>query len=594
MADDSERRDPPSSSDWLTRAGKRVDVVWGLAAKGGLLALGLFVGALIVYEVGRECLSDDISLEPVIVKAPTGESAPTVEMATQQIATYIDKIQRTGAREWRPRTLDDGGQAINIQIPGSSLTVENIVREIANALPNRRRALKISITARPSGAGYVSAIAISGGGSPIRATCEADNRPDALGKMFECLAVEAMKAIDPLFAASYVLSVERGRCAKFDPKPIPAFDHVAEERRRLELLRDACSFGQTRAVVSAIIDRGNKDDQLWVSYLYSKLHLARARAVAKIDPEGQWHEFDQAIARFAALSRDKVPASALATQMWAYLRNGLSIQESVLALDWQENAALIKQRLDTADRFLKDAAKRLDDLASHPQKAARAVAAKAKPDDEDPLRPMISHLRGVILYRQWMIEAHKRKGENPSEFAEGEAEKAQLRKAVQLFEASQNQAKLTPQLLLQWGNALRALREFDKAIKRYQQAADMAPADYAPLLNVAVALLDKSRDDPTMLQTRFEALRQTSSYLTWISDGGPFDTLPKKIAEALGDAPEAAAFDACRRNKEPYEADMKVRDMSHTAALKLCVDQARDSLAQRVAEQGELVAEQKK
>ncbi len=592
MAEGGEQRDLLQGSDWLTTAGRRVDTVWGLAAKGGLLALGLFVGALIVYEVGHECLSDDISLEPVVVKAPAGDGAPTVEMATQQIATYIDRIQRSGAHEWRPRALDDGGQTINIQIPGSSLTVENIVREIASALPNRRRTLKTSITANPSGSGYVSAIAISGEGTAIRATCKADSS-DALGMMFECLAVEAMKAIDPLFAASYVLSVEKKHCATFAPKPVPFFDRIAEERRLIELLRDACGFDRTRAVVAAIINRGNQDDQLWVSYLYSKLHLARAKAVAKIDPEGQWHEFDQAIARFSALSNDKVPASALATQMWAYLTNGLSIQESVLALDRRENAALIRQRLRAAEGFLKNAAKRLDDFDAHPHKPMMAAAVKAKPADIDPLRPMISHLRGVILYRQWMIDAHKRKNENPSEFAEGEAERAQLRAAVHQFEVSKGQAKLTRQFLMQWGNALRALREFDEAIKLYKRAADMAPDDYAPSLNIAVALLDKSGDDRRSLPARLEALKQISSYLTWVSDGGPFDTLPKKIAKALGDGPEAAAFDACRRDSEPHEADVKVQDMSHTAALKLCVDQARDSLGQRVAEQGELVAEQK-
>jgi tetratricopeptide (TPR) repeat protein len=139
---------------------------------------------------------------------------------------------------------------------------------------------------------------------------------------------------------------------------------------------------------------------------------------------------------------------------------------------------------------------------------------------------------------------------------------------------------------MQWGNALRALRRFDDAITQYRQAADIAPEDYAPLLNVAVALLDKAKVDDVTLQVRFDAMSQMSSYLTWISDGGPFTTLPKKIADALaGDGREAEAFGKCRQDHAQDEAAPAVRDMSHTAALKICVDQARDSLSTRVAEQ---------
>src|SRR5262249_6814771 len=158
------------------------------------------------------------------------------------------------------------------------------------------------------------------------ATCPSDDKPGSLSRMFECLAVEAMKVVDPLFAASYILSGEKGKCLQFkggDPSPI---NPVADEQRRLEALREHCSFADTRAAVASIVVRGKAEDQAWVSYIYSKLHLARAKALAKIDTEAQWYEFDRAINRFRALSKQEVPASALATQLWAYIRNGLSIQ----------------------------------------------------------------------------------------------------------------------------------------------------------------------------------------------------------------------------------------------------------------------------
>jgi tetratricopeptide (TPR) repeat protein len=586
-----------AKSNWLTTAGERTGIAWGIVTKACLFAIGLFTVCVIVWQVVSECRYDGISMEPVVVKGPAGEGSPTVEMATQQIATYIDKIQRTGAREWRPHDLAESEQpGVSIQIPGSSLNVETIVRELAGMFPHRRRVLKISITGNPSGSGYVGAIAISQDGPPTRATCQTDERPGALGRMFECLAVEAMKAVDPLFAASYVLSVEKAQCAKFEPGHFSSVNAVAAEQRRLDMLREDCSFAHTRAVVSSIVVRGKTDDQPWVSYIYSKLHLARARALAKIDTEAQWYEFDGAISRFKTLSRQEVPASALATQLWVYIRNGLSIQESVLALDWKDGtkAEIIKHRLDTADKFLEAAARRLQHLTDGRQKVSAqaafpvsaAVATQAKLDGDDPLGPMTSFMRGIILYRQWMIQAHRRKLENDSEFAVGAEEENQLKEAVKLFEASQGHAKHNVQFLMQWGNALRALRRFDDAITQYRQAADIAPEDYAPLLNVAVALLDKARGNDATLQARFDAMRQMSSYLTWISDGGPFTTLPKKIADALaGDGREAEAFVKCRQNYTQYEAEPEVQDMSHTAALKICVDKARDSLSTQIAEE---------
>jgi tetratricopeptide (TPR) repeat protein len=585
-----------AESNWLTAAGERTGIAWGMVTKACLFAIGLFTACVIVWQVVSECRYDGITMEPVIVKGPAGEGAPTVEMATQQIATYIDKIQRTGAREWRPHDLAESEQpGVSIQIPGSSLNVETIVRELAVMFPHRRRILRISITANPSGSGYVGAIAISQDGPPTRATCQTDDKLGALGRMFECLAVEAMKAVDPLFAASYVLSVEKAQCAKFDPGHLSSVNVVAGERRRLEMLREDCSFTRTRAVVSSIVVRGKTDDQPWVSYIYSKLHLARARALAKIDTEAQWYEFDRAISRFKTLSRQEVPASALATQLWAYIRNGLSIQESVLALDWKDGtkAEIIKHRLDTAEKFLEAAARRLQHLTDGQQNdSARAaflsaaVAPPAKLDDDDPLGPMTSFMRGIILYRQWMIQAHRRKLEIDSEFAVGVEEENQLKAAVKLFEASQGHARHNVQFLMQWGNALRALRRFDDAIAQYRQAADVAPEDYAPLLNVAVALLDKAKGNDATLPVRFDAMSQMSSYLTWISDGGPFTTLPKKIADALaGDGREAEAFVKCRQGHAQDEAAPEVQDMSHTAALKICVDQARDSLSTRVAEE---------
>jgi tetratricopeptide (TPR) repeat protein len=578
-----------------------VAATWRVVSKGGLAVLVSVVVVIGIVEVVRECWSDTILMEPVIVKGPVG--GPTVEMATQQIATYFDKIRETGAREWRPLAFSEGGPPISIPIPGTPFNVESIIREIASFFPQRRQILKISITANPSGTGYVAAVSISHNGSQKRKTCETDNKPGELGTMFECIAVEAMKIIDPLYAASYALSVEEQRCARFQPERLPATDLVSEKKRLLQVLREYCSFALTRSLASTIIDRGRADDQPWVSYIYGRLHLARADAVAKVDTEAQWYEFDRAIRRFEASQdkQNKLPPTARAIQMETYVRNGVSIQESVGTLDWKTHEDFILHRLDDAKDILVKATQQLKD-ADSPPKAPRLCdgagsdVIPAFPVDMPalPVAAMDSHMHGLILYRQWMIQTRSRYRNGEFGFANGAEEGTQLRKSLKDFErAACLQPKQPYEFYVEWGNTLRALRRFDIAVEKYRQAGDIAPDSYIPMLNVTVALLEKSKDryrteDEHRTEHLFEALRETSSYLTWISDGGPYTTFVDRIAEVLGEVGDgslAEDFAFCRWSLSFHEADPKVADLSHTAALKYCVDQASDAVSRRVVDE---------
>lgn len=566
---------------------------WEYLKRGALFVVATFVIGVIANHVWRECRFAGIVLEGVVVKGPAGENVATVEMVGQQIATYIDRIQRTGAREWRPHDLDDGRrEAVSIQIPGSSLNVESVVREIASLFPHRRRALRISITPNPFRNGYTAAVAISAGGATTRASCEADGTTGSMGRMFECLAIESMKVIDPLFTASYVLAQEEEACAAFQFASDPKADKVSDKKRALEDLRHQCSFMRTRSLTSAIIERGKPADQPWVSYIYGKLHLARADALAKINSESEWHEFDRAIGRFKDFSQTDVPASALAIQMDAYIRNGLSIHESVLALNWPESKDVIKYRLKVARHILDDAAAILKKLAESRRKAATPGTAQARTADDGRTDAMISHLSGLILYRQWMVETHPRHRKGAIGYAESDREKDQLRQAASLFETASRQAPPTAALLVDWGMTLRALRQFDEAVIKYRLAGDIAPSDNAPLLKIAVAMLEKSSTTPKPpIEAHFDAVRQASSYLTWVGDGKPYnkriDNLVEALEGALAEAGghERERFDSCRR--ELHELDgsavpAKPIDLTRTAALKLCVDGARDSLSARV------------
>src|SRR5262249_27733860 len=137
-------------------------------------------------------------------------------------------------------------------------------------------------------------------------------------------------------------------------------------------LRDYCSFARTRSLVSTIIDRDRTNDQPWVSYIYGRLHLARADAVAKVDAEAQWYEFDRAIRRFEASQdpqdkQNKLPLTARAIQMATYVKNGVSIQESVRTLDWTTREDFIRHRLNDAADILAKATGQLKDADSPPR-----------------------------------------------------------------------------------------------------------------------------------------------------------------------------------------------------------------------------------
>ena len=557
-----------------------------------VVSAALVVG---VVEIVRVCMSETVVLEPVIVKGRGGDGGPTVEMATQQIATYVDKIQRTGAREWRPPSFIDTEQALSIQIPGSSLSVDSVVREIVEFLPHRRRVVKVSITANPNGTGHVAAVAISGGRSPKHKTCDANQEPEALDKMFECVAVEAMRVHRPPVRRVLSLSVEEKQCRDFKPAAAST-NPVDDMKQRLVDLREHCSFTQTRSAVGTIIYRGRKDDQPWVSYIYGKLHLARAAALAKVDLEAQWYEYERAIRRFREFPREDQPASVKAILMDVYLENGVAIQRSVTSLNWKTHGDVMSYRLAKAAKILREASEEFAPAVDPLHKRAEIVPRGAEAPwsvergRSDRSAAQESHMQGLIMYQRWMVATRPRYDGAEFGFAEGNLETASLSDAHRHFDTASKQARQSFEFYIQWGNTLRALKRFDEAVAKYRRAGDIAPTSYVPLLNIAVTLLENAVREPTTSKL-FDALRHTSSYLTWASDGGPFTavpTLPDRIADVLrasGDGTLAEDFAYCRWALSVHEADQEVQDMSHTAALKHCVDQARDSLAKQVVEE---------
>jgi tetratricopeptide (TPR) repeat protein len=578
----------------------------GLASKGPSLVMSgiLIVG---VVKIASDCLSETVVLEPVTVKG--AEHGPMLEMATQRIATHVAKIQRTGAREWRQHSFTDSDQSFDFQIPGSSLTVDTVVREIVELLPNRRRVVKVSITMGPKGKGRVAAVSISGGRSPKHETCEEE--PDGLDKMFECVAIEAMSAIDPLFVASYHLSAEEDKCRRFEA---PASTGPVEEmKHRLAELGKHCDFEKTRQAAGKIIFRDRKDDQPWVSYIYGKLHLARADALAKVDEEAQWYEYERAIRRFREFPRKEQPASVKAILMDVYIKNGEAMQKSTTSLKGRGKDQVIEYRLAKAAKIMKEAAAEFGSMDPWSSARASIVAAhgaqsyawasfavilgadlrawvnsilayNAEPQlsiERGRAAALDSRVQGAILYRQWVIEAGPRHAGEELSFDLDDRGRALLEKANEHFETASRQARHRDNFYVEWGHTLRALRRFDEAVTRYRRAGDIAPKDDEPLLNIAMTLLESARLDPTTRHL-FEALRQTSNYLTWAEDGVRLANLVRRVhatLEAAADQGLIARFTSCHaRHGRGPTADDKTRK----AALKVCVDDVWESLSRQV------------
>jgi hypothetical protein len=125
------------------------------------------------------------------------------------------------------------------------------VREVASFLPNQHRTLDVSIAPGLKAAEYEASLTIGVGRETRNVTCSSSDKPafgydraKALDSMFKCLAFEAVKSIDVLYAASYLLSEESKGCSNFnvtrDSANVAAIDgHVGGLRR-------SCGFDQTR------------------------------------------------------------------------------------------------------------------------------------------------------------------------------------------------------------------------------------------------------------------------------------------------------------------------------------------------------------
>ena len=331
-------RSSGSRRKWWLVGFAAVAGLWQFARKAAPRIAIVAVVVLVAIEFMREWLDDGIRIDPVVVKVVPGNSVLTPELAAQQIAGYLDTIQRSGAAEWKRFHLQQDSPSVNVQIPGTTLTVESIVQELARLIPMRRRVLKVSITPNTSGNGYAAeVVTIAGPASSQDDSCGSGMSHD-LAPMFGCIAVKAMSTIDLLHAISYVLDLERRSCAGFvletggDPKAA-----LSLQDRNLKALRTLCDFARTRSLTAQLVSANRAQDRPWVPYVYGQLHLARAQVFANFDRQMQIYEYDRAIDRFhefgnSSKSAGVLPSSALATEMEAMINKGVAFHEVAFEL----------------------------------------------------------------------------------------------------------------------------------------------------------------------------------------------------------------------------------------------------------------------
>ena len=86
-------------------------------------------------------------------------------------------------------------------------------------------------------------------------------------------------------------------------------------------------------------------------------------------------------------------------------------------------------------------------------------------------------LEGQLIYRQWMLLAHRRTKSGQVSVALGQpTELALLADAAQRYASAAAKGPISASLYIEWGNVLRASGDFGGSVEKYLRAADLNPA----------------------------------------------------------------------------------------------------------------------
>jgi tetratricopeptide (TPR) repeat protein len=427
--------------------------------------------------------------------------------------------------------------------------------------------LRSALTRRSDKGGYSAVMSLAHDHGSM-ANCPTEGSEDTLDSIYECIAFSAIAFTDPKTAASYMFKREQAECKAIDIG-LADLPDLQREEHRINNRRDRCGFAKTLKLIGKVMEGGKKADLRWAPYIYGQVHMARADAVAGLGLPQRLSELDQAIGRFLDSQR-QMPNSptAIAILMKAFLDKGTAIHQSTARLPWDDDPkSLLQTRLELAEKTFAEAADQLEHIPS-----ART----------DSLDALVSRLEGLLIYRRWLIDAHRRTKSGAVTVAIGQqAELAALATAAAKYEAAAKLPML-PAELIEWGNIMRAAGKFEDAIAKYRRAADLDPGKPDPVLNIAVAYINRfayGTAQPPDTGHLLVALGSLADYLAWTSDGGPYDSLLPTVKRLLAGVGHGQAFEECLTTTLAGVSDPKVDRWKAAAAFKFCVDSAIDRVS---------------
>jgi hypothetical protein len=526
---------------------------------------------IVVAAIVRELAMGGLAIDAVVVKATDTPDAPTPDLAAQQIARQLDLIQRSGVQEWRRLHVDDGVHPVDLQVPGAPLSLRGAAREVVALFGLAPVTLRSALTRRNDQGRYSAVMSLAGDHGSM-ANCPLEGVDDTLDKIYECIALSAIAVVDPKTAASYMFKREQAECTRpgIAVGLVQGMPDLHREEHRINNRRDHCSFTRTQNLISKMMSSTNKADLRWVPYIFGQIHMARAKALIDVGLQQQLSELDQAIGRFRdSQSQMQDSPTAVAVLMKAFLSKGIIIHQTTPPMDWDDDPeSLLQKRLTIADQTFAEAAAQLQQLP------------KARSPGLDAL---VSRLEGLLIYRQWMIDAHRRTKSGIVTVAVGQAEVADLEKAAAKYAAAEAKVPASASDLLDWGNILRASGKFEEAIVKYRRAVDLDPSNADPALNVVIAYIERFERSSAPPDTGqlMVALGSLADYLAWLSGGGPYGSLLPKVKGLLAGVGHGEAFQDCltRTLAPPPLADPKVDKWKDAAVFKFCVDEAIDRIA---------------
>jgi len=529
-------------------------------------------GAIVVIVLAaivRELAMGGIAIDPVVVKATDTPDAPTPELAAQQIARQLDRIQRSGVQEWRRLHVDDGIHAVDLQIPGAPLSIRGAAREVVALFGFAPVTLRSALTRRNDRGGYSAVMSLAGDHGSM-ANCPGENLvDDTLDNIYECIAFNAIAFVDPKTAAAYMFKREQAECKGLDSGLAQTMPDLHREEHRINNRRERCSFAGTQKLIAKMMGSTNKSDLRWVPYIFGQIHMARAVALVGVGLQQQLSEIDQAIGRFNDSQRQMQDSpTAVAVLMKAFLAKGIIIHQTTPPMEWVDDPdSLLQKRLSIADQTFAEAATQLQQIPKARSPALDALA---------------NRLEGLLIYRQWMIDAHRRMKSGIVTVAMGQAELDDLKKAASMYAAAEAKAPASASDLLDWGNILRASGKFEEAIVKYRRAVDLDPSNADPALNIVIAYIERfeRNSGPPDTGQLLVALGSLADYLAWLSGGGPYGSLLPTVKELLAGVGHGQPFQDCltRTLAAPALADPKVDKWKDAAVFKFCVDEAIDSI----------------